>query len=147
MHQYAGGAETPRLPHGQDGRAHLARALIAVTCRGGDVSDADLAQSRHVTLLGGATHRIPVPLAHAVPDVHEIEVRIDLDYVDGAVLTEGADAGDINGMVAAEHCGERAPLEDLAHRCLCVGMALCRIRMDHVGIADVDDADLIERQV
>ena len=41
-------------------------------------------------------------LAHAVAHVDEIQMRVDLDQVDRRLLAEGADAGDVDRMVAAK---------------------------------------------
>ena len=60
-------------------------------------------------------------VAHAVAHIDEIEMGVDLHDVDRRLAVEGADAGDVDRMIAAEHDRQRAALEDLAHRQLDVG--------------------------
>ena len=50
-------------------------------------------------------------------------------------------------MVAAQHHRQRAGFQDLAHAELDIGMALHRVGMHDVGIADIDDGDVAARQV
>ena len=50
-------------------------------------------------------------------------------------------------MVAAEDHRQRAALEDLADRRLGVAVAGGGVGMDDVGIADIDDPDLVHRQI
>jgi hypothetical protein len=74
-------------------------------------------------LLRRAAHRVAVAVAHPVTDVDEVEVRVDLDDVDRAVVLEGADAGDVDRMVAADHHRQRSRGEDRADPGLDVGVA------------------------
>ena len=50
-------------------------------------------------------------------------------------------------MVAAQDDRHRAGGEDGAHPGLDIGMALHRVGMDDVGIADIDDAHLVSLQI
>src|SRR5439155_19162224 len=85
--------------------------------------DADLGEARDMALLGRAAHRIAVPLAHPMADIDEIEMGNDLHDVDGSMPAEGPDAGNVDRMIAAEHHGHCAAIEDLAHRALGIGVA------------------------
>src|SRR4051812_30198433 len=100
-----------------------------------------------MVLLGRAAHRISMPLAHAMPHVHEIEMSIDLNDMDRAMAAEGPDAGNVDGVVTTEDHRHRAAFEDLSDGCLCISMAPGRIGMDDVDVPDVDDAHLVERQI
>ena len=80
--EHALGAELPALAHRADLRAAPAGVLVAFARGRGDVADAELGQPGDVRLLGGAAHRVAVALAHAVPHVDEVEMRVDLDDVD-----------------------------------------------------------------
>ena len=71
-------------------------------------------------------------------------MRVDLHDVEGAAALESRDAGNVHRMVAAEHNGKRARFEDAAHAGLDVGMAVQRVGMNDVGVAEVDDADILE---
>jgi len=70
--------------------------------------------------------------------IDEIEVRIDLNQVDIALIIEGIDAGYVDRMIAAQHHRQRAYPEDGANSRLDVGMALDRISVDDVGVTDVN---------
>lgn len=91
--------------------------------------------------------RIAMALAHAVAHVDEVQMRVDLDYVDRRLLGERAHAGDVHRMVAAQNHRNGAALEDLAHRRLSVAVAGGGVRMHHVSVANVDDAHFVGRQV
>ncbi len=88
---------------------------------------------------GGAAHRVAVPVAHPVPLIHEIEMRVDLQDVDVLLIIEGADAGDVDRMIAADHHRQGRHREGRAHARLDVGVAGLRVGMDDVRIAHVDD--------
>ena len=83
--------------------------------------------------------------------VDEIEMGIDLHDMDravfGAVLGKGIDAGDVDGMVAAQHHRQRTGLKDLAHPEFNVRVALHRVGVHDIGVADVDDGDLAARKI
>ena len=98
-------------------------------------------------LLGGTPHRVAVPLAHAVPHVDEIEMRVDLHDVDRRLVAEGADAGDVDRVVAAERHRERPALQDLAHRSFRVAVARGGVGVDDVGVADIDDPHRVGGQI
>src|SRR5689334_12289195 len=86
-------------------------------------------------------------LAHAVSHVDEIEMGIDLDDMDRPMLAEGADAGDVDRMIAAQHHRKRATLEQFPHSLLGIGVALGGVGMNDIGITDIDDAHLVERKI
>ena len=67
--------------------------------------------------------------------------------VDRRLAGEGTDAGDVDRMVAAEDQRQRPPLQDLAHRQLGVAMAGGGVGVHHVGVADVDDPDLVGGEI
>ena len=98
-------------------------------------------------LLRGAPHRVAMALAHAMPHVDEVEMRVDLDEVDRRLVAERPHAGDVDRVIAAQGQRHGAPLEDLADRRLRVGVAGDGVGMDDVGVAHVDDPDLVHRQV
>src|SRR5215831_16619548 len=83
-------------------------------------------------LLGRAPHRIAVPLAHAVAYVHEVEVRVDLNDVNRAMLAERADARNVDGVVSTEDDRECPALQNLAHRQLGIGMALSGVGENNI---------------
>ena len=65
----------------------------------------------------------PPPPLNPSTDLGEIEMRVELHDVDRRFVAEGADAGDVDGMVAAEHDRQRLPLQDFPHRHLGVAVA------------------------
>ena len=69
----------------------------------------------NVAQLGRAPERVAVAVADAVPLVDEVEVRVDMDDVDGLLIVEGPDAGDVHGMIAAERHRQGTGGENLAH--------------------------------
>ena len=132
------------MAHRQDVRPHGSRRLVAVPRGRGHVADADLRQAGHPRLLRGPPHRAAVAEADAVPLVNEVEMRVDLHDVEGAAALESRDAGDVDRVVAAEHHGQRAGLQNRTHTLLDIGMAVQRVGMNDVGVAEVDDADILE---
>ena len=57
---------------------------------------------------------------------------------------KGADAGDVDRVVAAEHHGHRPSGEDGADAGFDVGVGGFSVGMNDVGIADVQDADAFQ---
>ncbi len=51
-------------------------------------------------------------LPHAMSDVDEIEMRVDLDNVDRSEIPESANARDVDGVIAPEHDGSMVALDD-----------------------------------
>ena len=86
-------------------------------------------------------------VAHAVAFIDEIQMRVDLHKVERLLPVEGVDAGDIHRMVAADHHRHRAGGEDGAHPGLDIRVALHRVGMHDVGIADIDDPHLVILQI
>ena len=121
--------------------------LVSLARRRRDVADAELGDPGDVRLLRGAPHRIAVPLAHTMPHIDEIEMRIDLHDMDRLFVAEGADARDVDRVVTAEHHRQCLPLQNLPHRHLGVLVAGVGVGVNHVGIADVDDPHLVHRQI
>ena len=117
------GPELAALADRADLRAAAPRVLIALARRRGDVADSELRQAGDVALPGRPAHRVAVALAHAVPNINEIQMRIDLDQVDGRLVGEGADAGDVDRMVAAQHQRQCTARQDLPDGQLGVAMA------------------------
>jgi hypothetical protein len=105
-----------------------------------DVADAKRGDALDVVLFGGAAHRVAVAVADAVAHVDEIQVGVDLDDMDRAAR-KGADAGDVDRMVAAQDDRERPRVQNGADAGFDVGVAFLGVGMDDVGVADVDDAD------
>jgi hypothetical protein len=99
-----------------------------------------------MVLFRGAAHRVAVAVAHAVADVDEIQMGVDLHDVDRAAAREGADAGDVDRMVAAQVTAGRPRPGSRARRSRCWRGSF-GVGMDDVGVADVDDADLGRPQV
>ena len=92
-----------------------------------------------MVLLCGAPHRVAVAVAHPVALIHEIQMRVDLQDMDRPTARKGADAGDVDRMIAADHDRQCARVEDRAHAGLDIGVAFLGIGMHDVGIADIDD--------
>ena len=88
-----------------------------------------------------------MPLAHAVAHVDEIEMRVDLDDVDRRLVAEGADAGNVDRVIAAKDDRQRLALENLADGELGVAVARDGIRVNDIGVADIDDPHLVHRQI
>ena len=96
-----------------------------------------------MTALRRAAQRIALAVADAETLVDIIEMGVDMDDMDRRFAIEGADARDMHRMVAAEddrHCPGR---QDLPHAVFDIVEALQGIDMDHIGVADIDDADLV----
>ena len=136
------GAKFADLPDGEDVVAHGAGGVIAFLGGGRHVADAQRGDAGHIVLFRCAAHRVAVAVADAVADVDEIEMGVDLQDMDRPLIVEGADAGDVDGMVAADGDGQRARLEDGADALFDVGVAGFGIGMDDVGIADIHHADI-----
>ena len=83
----------------------------------------------------------------AVAAVDEIEMGVDVDEVHGRLVVEGADAGDMDRMIAAEHDRQGARREHLANAEFDVGEALDGIGVNDVRVPDIDDPHPVGRQV
>src|SRR5438067_1912567 len=79
---------------------------------------------------------------HSVTLVHEVEVRIDVEDVEFAPSLIGLDAGNIDGMVASDNDRQRPSVKDSRDALTNVGVALYRVGMHDVGVADIDHADV-----
>ena len=82
-------------------------------------------------------------VAHAVAFIDKIQMRVDLHQMEWLLPVEGVDAGNVHRMVAADHHRHRAGGEDGAHPGLDIRVALHRVGMHDVGIADIDDPHLV----
>ena len=80
---------------------------------------------------------------HAVADIDEIQMRVDLDDVDRAP-GKGADAGDVDRMVAAQHHRHGSRSQDGADPGLDIRVAGLGVGVDDVGIADVHDPHALQ---
>ena len=86
-------------------------------------------------------------MAHAVPLVDEVEVRIDMHDMERRLSLEGRDARNVDRMIAPQDHRQRTGCEYFAHPVFDIVMALLGIGMDDVGVADIDHADLVRRHV
>ncbi len=145
--QRALGAEPAHVAHREDVRAGPARVVVVVAVGGGDVADAHLGHARDPCHLRGAAQRIAVAVAHAVALVDEVEVGVEVDDMERRLLGIGGETRRRDRVVAAQDDRQRAAFEDLADRGLGVGVAFRGVGMDDVGVAQVDDPDLVDRQV
>src|SRR5690606_5888089 len=143
--------ELADLAHRQDVRAHGPRILVPVARSRGYVADAKLRQAADIALLGGAAHRIAVAVAHPVANVDEIEMRVELDDVDRTILRtiliEGVDAGNVDRVIAAKNDRQGSGRENFAYTEFDVRVARVGIGMNDVGVTEIDDPDLVGRQV
>ena len=64
--------------------------------------------------------------------VDKVQMCVDLHHVDVAAALEGIDAGNIDGVVTAEHDGQRSGVENGADPGLDIGVAL-----DGIGVHDI----------
>ena len=74
--------------------------------------------------------------------VHEVEMGVDLEDVDRALAVEGLDAGDVDGMVAADDDRERFRGERLPDGMFDIGVASHGVGMNDVRVAHVDDGHI-----
>ena len=93
-----------------------------------------------MVLFGGAAHGVAVAVPHTVAGIDEIQMCIDLQDVDGGLVGVGADAGDVDRMVAADDHGQGVCRQRRAHACLDIGVGFFGVGVDDVGVAHVDDA-------
>src|SRR5690606_24150891 len=121
--------------------------VISLPRRRRYVSDPNLGKATDMWLLRGAAHGVSVAFPDAVAHVDKVQMCIDLYDVDRPMIAEGPDAWNVDGVIAAEHHGERTLFQDFADRHLRVGVALCGIGMHDVSVADVDNSDLVDRQI
>ena len=88
-----------------------------------------------------------MPKAHAVALIHKIKMGINLDHMDRPLIVKGVDAGDIHRMVATQNDRNRSRSKDFAHAIFNIGMALDRIGMHDIRVADIHDRDLGRVQI
>ena len=101
----------------------------------------------NVPAFGGPAQRIALAVAHAEALVDIVEMGVDMHDMNRQFAVEGADAGDMHGMVAAQDDRQRARGQNLAHAVFDIAEALEGIDVDHIGVADIDDADLVAGKV
>ena len=142
------GARARAWADGKNVASHFPRVVVSLAVGGTDIADANLRDSGDMRLLGGAAHRVSVPASDAVALVDEVQMGVYLQEVKGGgALAEGADAGDVDGMVAADDDGEGRGGEDFLDGGLDVGVAFFGVGVDDVGVADVDEAGALEVDV
>jgi hypothetical protein len=80
--------------------------------------------------------------SHPMTAVHKIQMGVNLNHMHGLLLGKGVDAGDIDGMIPADHHWQRAGGQNLAHTKFNIGMAFIRFRMDDIGITQINDTHI-----
>ncbi len=120
---------------------HLGRRPVAAQ------PDLHEAVAGHGARLDQATHRRAVAGEVAVDDVGGVGVGVEVDDADVAVAVHVGDGGGgrpCDRVVAAEDDRHDAARGDLVHACADVGVAGLGLAVRAVGVAVVDDLEVIE---
>ena len=141
------GSKATNVSNRQDVGARFARGGIIGTVGRRDVSDSQLRESGDVFHFGCASQGVSVSVANAVPLVNEIKMRINMNDVNRLLVVESPDAGDVDGVVAAEHDRQGAGGKNLSNADFNVIVAFDGVGVNDVGVADVDDLDLVDRKI
>ena len=72
---------------------------------------------------------------------------IDLNDVDRLLIIERINTGNVDRVIATEHDRQRAGLQYFADAIFDISVAIDRIGVNDVRIADIDDPDGARRQV
>ena len=136
------GAKFSHLAHRENVIAHPPRRLVPFLRGRGHVADAKGRDPGDMILFGGAAHRVAVAMAHAMADIDEIQMGIDLQDMDRAAPGKGADAGDVHRMITADGDGQGTCVQNGAHPGFDIGVAGFGIGMHDIGIADVYNGDI-----
>ena len=86
-------------------------------------------------------------VTHAMALIDKVEMGVDLDDVNIALIIKRIDAGDINRMIATNNDRQRTGFQNCANPCLNVCVALDGIRMNDIGITHIDELKLAFRQI
>lgn len=76
---------------------------------------------------------------NAVPFINKIQMGVDLDDVNWLFVVKRIDAGNVDRMVPAHDNWQCTCSQYLAHTEFDIRVALYRVRMNDVRIADIDD--------
>ena len=79
---------------------------------------------------------------YAVAAVYKIQMGVYLNHMYRFLIGKGVDAGDIDGMIPANHNGQRAGSQNLAYAKFDVGMAFIGFRVDDIGITQVNNTHI-----
>ena len=93
-------------------------------------------------LIGGAAHGAAMAIAHAMPHIDEIKMRVDLHDMDRVLAIKRRDAGDGDRMITTQHHGHRTRRQNGAHAAFNVGVALRLIGVNDISIANINDAHI-----
>ena len=141
--QNAIAAKPTDISDGEDIGARRAGRIVIGLVRRRDVADPELRKACHMRHFGGAPKRITVAVLDAMALIDEIKVCVDVDDMNWILTGEGADARNMHAVVAAKHHRQRTSPQDVANTGLDVVMARDGVRMDDIGIADINDDGIV----
>ena len=119
----------------------FATATQQIAVGGTGMTVAKLRQARNIGLFRRPAHRAAVAVADAVAHVDEIEIGVDLDDVQRAA-GKGADAGDVDRMVAAKDDRDRPGFKDRADAGFDIGVAFLGVGVHDIGELYINPAYL-----
>jgi hypothetical protein len=106
-----------------------------------------MSYASYVRHFGRAPQGISVSVPDTVSLIDEIEMCVEVHDVNGLLSVKRLDASSMNRVVAAKRYGQRAGVQNCAHRRFGVVQTSHRVGMHNVCIADVDDPNYVARQV
>ena len=86
-------------------------------------------------------------IAHAMAFVDEIQMGVNVDNMNRLLVIEGPNTGNMDRMIAPQNHGQSACLQNFAHAIFYGVVALDRVGVNDIGIANIDHAHLINRQI
>ena len=76
-------------------------------------------------------------VAHAMADIDKIKMGINLQNMDITLIVKRIDAGDIDGMIATDHNGQRSGGQDSTHTTFNIRVAGLCICVNDISIANI----------
>ncbi|SMX31392.1 hypothetical protein OCA8868_00338 [Octadecabacter ascidiaceicola] len=133
------------LAHRKNIIPHLTSIFIPFFGGGTDIADADLGEARNIWLIGCTAHAVAVTVAHTVAFIDEVQMRVDFQDVDVALVIERIDAGDVDQMIATNGDGQGAGCQSCPNASFDIGMTLHSVGVHDIRVSHVYDAYVAPR--
>ena len=88
-----------------------------------------------------------MPTFNPMPFVNEIKVRVNLHKMKRLFIAKGIDAGNIDRMIATKNHRHCASSKNRTNPRLNIGMAFDGIRVNYIGVTNINNANLIGLQI
>ena len=86
-------------------------------------------------------------VAHAMPFIDKIKMRINLNQMEWFLIGKRVDTGNIYRMIAAKNNRNSTSFQNGANTSFDIGMALHGIGMDNIRVANIDNPHLVSFEI